>query len=541
MLKTEGRWVLSEGRFKELLNPVAYLHAPEEVELRQTHISYLFLTPDFVYKVKKPVNFGFLDFTTLEKRRHYCAEEVRLNSRLAPDVYLGVVEIKEDGGRLIVEGKSGNTVEYAVKMRRLAAENILEEKIRQGTASVEDIQRVASAIAHFHRGAESGAHISEYGRPEMIEKNINENFVQTKSFAGRFISPASYDAMQSFALGFMKNKRASLLKRVKDGFIRDCHGDIHSEHISIDGSIDIIDCIEFNERFRYSDTISDMAFLSMDLDFHNRCDFSAAFEKSYLEASGDASGKELILFYKSYRAYVRGKVEGLKAAEDEVGKAERQAARLKAARYFDLAEAYTQGAPRPRLIIICGLSGTGKSTLARALGKALWAESLATDRIRRELRSPTNADSPTQYGEGPYSIEERTRTYRELFRRACADYLQKGRTVILDATFSKNSLLTEAVSSARKAGLEPEDITIFECLLEMGLLKERIGKRQREGGAEDLPLSEMRVDIFKAHLDEYEKKEGDIVPLNTASPPRENLQAMIKVILKKGKDREPGG
>ncbi|MFQ5353720.1 MAG: AAA family ATPase, partial [Thermodesulfobacteriota bacterium] len=512
-----------EGRFKELLNPEAYVHAPAEVELRQTHISYLFLTPDFVYKVKKPVNFGFLDFTTLEKRRHYCAEEVRLNRRLAPDVYLGVVEIKEDGGRLIVEGKSGNTVEYAVKMRRLAVENILEEKIRQGSVSTNDISRAACAIAAFHSRAESGAHISEYGTPEMIEKNVNENFVQTRSFAGRFMSPASYDAIQSFARGFMEKNRGSLLKRVEKGFIRDCHGDIHSEHISINKGIEIIDCIEFNERFRYSDTISDMAFLSMDLDFHNRRDLSALFEKSYIEASGDVAGERLMLFYKSYRAYVRGKVEGLKAAESEVGGKERQEARIRAARYFDLAEAYTKGPPRPRLIIICGLSGTGKSTLARALGMALWAEPLATDRIRREGKRPATAESPAKYGEGRYSPNKREQTYRELIRRGCADYLQNGRTVILDGTFSKNTFLTEAISSAREAGLRKEDITIFECVLEMKTLQERIEKRQREGAAEDMPLSEMREDIFKAHLEEYEKKDEDAITLNTASPIGENL------------------
>ncbi len=529
------------GRVKELMNPAAYVEAPAFVELLQTHISYLFLTPDFVYKIKKAVNFGFLDFTTLEKRRHYCAEEVRLNTRLAPQVYLGVVEIKEKDGALTMGGEEGETIEYAVKMRRLSRETILEEKIRDDSASIKDVQRVAEAIAGFHSGAGRGPHVSEYGTPEMIKKNITENFEQTALFVPRLMSAASYRAMKDFALGFIEKNRDLFLARLEGGFIRDCHGDIHSEHISIDGRIDIIDCIEFNERFRYSDTISEIAFLSMDLDFHNRRDLARAFERRYLEATGDAACREMIEFYKSYRAYVRGKVEGLKATEGEVGTEERLKARIKAAQYFDLAEAYTKGAPRPRLIIICGLSGTGKSTLAAALGETLWAEPLATDRIRKELAMPAGIEGGARFAEGPYSLEKRTKTYKELIRRACTDYLQNGRSVILDGTFSKNIFLQEALSSAFRAGLAPEDITVFECKLDLSTLKKRVLRRQAQGTPTGMPQSEMRGDIFKAHVEEYEKKEGDVIPLDTASAVQVNLLAMIKVILDRGKDRKGAG
>ncbi len=526
-----------ERRFKELLTPAAYKNPPAVITLIQTHISYLFLTPDFVYKVKKAVNFGFLDFTTLEKRRHYCAEEVRLNRRLAPDVYLGVVEIKEYKGALTVEGEEGETVEYAVKMRRLPEETILEEKIRRGTASTEDIQRVAEAIARFHGKAVQGERISACGSPEIIKKNILENFTQTEGLIGSIISPGSFKGMKAFALKFIEDKRPLLLKRIEDGFIRECHGDIHSEHISLNRRIEIIDCIEFNERFRNCDTISEMAFLSMDLDFHNRGDLARAFEESYLEAASDHEGRELIGFYKSYRAYIRGKIEGLKAAEAEVGKDEQEKARIKAARYFDLAEAYTRGAPRPRLIIICGLSGTGKSTLAGALGEALWAEPLATDRIRREVLAPDEAPTAAPYGEGRYSPEKKADIYERLIKKACEDYLKNGRTVILDGTFSKNSFLKKALDAARSAGLAPGDISVFECTLELSALRERV--RSREAGKataedKDRQLSEMRSDILEAHIAEYEKKEKNIIGLDTASPIETNLLAMIKVILEKG-------
>lgn len=526
-----------EGRVKELMNPRAYPAPPVSVELIQTHISYLFLTPAYVYKVKKSVDFGFLDFTTLEKRRHYCTEEVRLNKRLAPDVYLGVVEIKDLGGVISIEGAEGETIEYAVKMRRLALENILEEKIGRGLASVKDIERVAEAIARFHRGAEAGPNISAYGAPEIIEKNINENFTQTEDFVGQFISPASFTAIKDFARRFVDSNRKTLIKRVEGSFIRDCHGDIHSEHISIDGSIEIIDCIEFNERFRYCDTISDMAFLAMDLDFHNRHDLAEAFEQHYLEATRDPADKGLIEFYKSYRAYVRGKVEGLKAAESEVGELEQQEARIRAGRYFDLAEAYTRGAPRPRLIIICGLSGTGKSTLAKALGRALWADSLATDRIRREMAKSVEMAEKAPYGEGRYSLGKREKTYRELIRRACSDYLLKGRTLILDGTFSKNRFLREALNSAHGAGLTPQEIITFECHMDLAALKRRVQNRETKGPAPGLPLSEMRHDILMAHIEEYEKKEGDIIGLDTTAPVQENLLTMMETIVGRKKDR----
>jgi len=532
-----------ERRFKELLNPRAYKNHPAVITLIQTHISYLFLTPGFVYKVKKAVNFGFLDFTTLEKRRHYCAEEVRLNIRLAPDVYLGVVEIKECNGALTVEGEEGETIEYAVKMRRLSEETILEEKIRRGVASEKDIQRVAEAIARFHGKAGRGDHISACGTPEIIKKNIIENFTQTEDLIGSIISRSSSRGIKDYALKFIEENRPLLLKRIEGGFIRECHGDIHSEHISLNRRIEIIDCIEFNERFRFSDTISEMAFLSMDLDFHNRSDLARAFEEHYLEAAADHGGRELINFYKSYRAYIRGKVEGLKTAETEVGKDEQQKARIKAARYFDLAEAYTKGAPRPRLIIICGISGTGKSTLAEALGEALWAEPLATDRIRREVLSSDKAPTAARYGEGRYSLEKKAEIYERLIERACSDYLNKGRTVILDGTFSKNSFLDKAMKAARGAGLATEDITVFECTLGLSALRERVRIREAGNTAaedKDRPLSEMRSDILEAHIAEYEKKEKNITRLDTTSPIETNLLTMIKVILGKGQNI-PGG
>ncbi len=523
---------------KELIRPGAYPRKPAAVELIQTHISYLFLTPELVYKIKKPVDFGFLDFTTLEKRLRFCTEEVRLNRRLAPRVYLGVVEVRDTKKGLVFEGDEGEVVEYAVKMRRLKPENILEEKIRRGDVTTDEITRVARAIAAFHRGAEQGPRISAFGAPEVIEKNITENFSQTVGFAGDLLGRAAFREIRAHAEGFLHEKRDLLLRRVEEGFIRDCHGDIHSEHISINREIEIIDCIEFNERFRYADTISDAAFLSMDLDFHNRADLGRVFEEAYTRASGDIGGMALMAFYKSYRAYVRGKVEGFKAGEDEVSKDQRREARLRAMRYFDLSRVYAGGrtSPGPRLIIVCGPSGTGKSTLASALGRILWARPLSTDRIRREMEGAgergLSAGAPAErpgYGEARYTLEARARTYAEMVRRA-SEELRSGGTVILDATFSKNSFLETALEAGRKAGLGKEDMIVFECTLDRAALFDRVRRREEEGPAPGTPISEMRRDIIEKHLLEYEKKEGDIMRLDTARQEGELLEEMMRAV-----------
>ncbi len=518
---------------RELLRPDAYPSPPSTVELMQTHISLLFLTPDFVYKIKKTVNFGFLDFTTLERRRHFCEEEVRLNRRLAPRVYLGVVEVRDlPGLGLVLEGEGGRVVEYAVKMVRLSPETILEEKIRKDEVSEEEIIRVARAIARFHRNAESGPRISAFGTPEMIGKNMEENFSQTECFVDDLICRDAYNELRALAESFLREKRGLLLGRVEKGLIRDCHGDIHTEHISINREIEIIDCIEFNERFRYSDTISDAAFLAMDLDYHNRADLGRVFEEAYIEATGDREGTSLMSFYKSYRAYVRGKVEGLKAREPEVGGSEKLEARLRAMRHFDLARAYAEGRarPGPRLVVICGPSGTGKSTLAAELGRLLWAEVLATDRIRAEMavedkRASGGPPERPGYNEGRYSMEARTRVYKELVRRA-GEELRRGRTVILDATFSKNAFLEMALAESRRAGLGVDDIKVFECELDRKVLLERVMRREATGPAPGRPVSEMRKDIIERHLAEYEDKVGDITHLDTARPMGELMEDM---------------
>ncbi|MEE9543826.1 MAG: AAA family ATPase, partial [Thermodesulfobacteriota bacterium] len=385
------------AHIEALLKPEAYLERPGSIELIQTHISYIILTPRFVYKIKKPVNFGFLDFTTLEKRKHFCEAEIRLNQRLTEGIYLEVVPIVEtiEGGfrifasemEAVVAGHTAKPIDYAVMMTRFDENSTLKALILKDRADAELIKRIARRIAKFHREAETGEHISEFGEMKIIEKNILENFSQTVEFIGPILSKDKYDLIKKFSVTFLKDNGSLFKRRIDGGFIKDCHGDIHSEHVSVTKKINIIDCIEFNERFRFSDVASDLAFLSMDLDFLSRNDLSRELEEEYFNQTKDKDGKALTGFYKAYRAYVRGKVECFKLLETEVGAREKHRAKLEAMRHFHLAGQYAEGGFKPMLTVVSGLPGSGKSTVATLLHKENNANILNSDVVRKEIHN----------------------------------------------------------------------------------------------------------------------------------------------------------
>lgn len=323
-----------------LMKPEAYDEDVGKVELMQTHISFVFLTERFVYKVKKAVNFGFLDFTTLEKRRLFCEKELELNRRLCSDMYLEVVPInKADGVK--IKG-AGETVEYAVKMKRLPQEKIMSRLLEEGKVDAKLVDRIAKIIADFHEKAETNQQISRFGALAVIEANWKENFDQTSEFIGETISKKDYELISSKVGNFMKRNAAVFEKRVAAGRIKDCHGDIHSGNIFITNGIYIFDAIEFNDRFRYSDVAADVAFLAMDLDFREHADLSDVFIEKYLDYSGDRELTELLPFYKCYRAYVRGKVASFKLNDPNVCGEEKAAAKSEATAYFKLAAEYTK-------------------------------------------------------------------------------------------------------------------------------------------------------------------------------------------------------
>jgi uncharacterized protein len=331
---------LQKGVVDALMKPEAYDEDTKQVELCQTHISFVFLTDKFVYKVKKAVNFGFLDFSTLDKRRLFCTKELELNRRLCPDMYLEVVSINKSK-TIRIKGR-GRTIEYAVKMKRLPQDRIMTKLLDEQNVDKKLVDRIAKIIANFHRQAETNLKISEFGSLAAIRVNWNENYDQTKEYVGKTLTLKMYELICGKVEEFLVTSEALFQKRIANGRIRDCHGDIHTGNIFVTDKIYIFDAVEFNERFRYADVASDVAFLAMDLEFRKRRDLSKYFINKYIEYSGDEELAKLLTFYKCYRAYVRGKVVGFRLNDPNIGQFEKDEALKEANAYFKLAVEYAQ-------------------------------------------------------------------------------------------------------------------------------------------------------------------------------------------------------
>lgn len=324
-----------------LLDPKTYPGHPQKVELVQTQMSFLFLAGDYVYKVKKPVDLGYLDYTTLDKRRFYCQREVELNQRLCPEAYLGVIPITRDKGRISLGGQ-GDALEYTVKMRRLPHEAMMDALLANGKLSAPMVTDVAEKLVEFHQKAETSASISAFGSLDTITENTEENFSQTEKYIEHTVSRKRYDNIKSYTHRFVEKNSLLFQKRVVDGRIRDCHGDLHAAHICFCDGICIYDCIEFNDRFRYGDVTSEVAFLAMDLDHYGRTDLSRCFIDAYVTRSQDREMMALLNFYRCYRAYVRGKVESFKLDDLHISPAEKEKVLTIARSYFELAGSYIE-------------------------------------------------------------------------------------------------------------------------------------------------------------------------------------------------------
>ena len=323
-----------------LMKPEAYDEDAGNIELIQTHISFVFLTRNLVYKVKKAVNLGFLDFTTLEKRRFFCEKELELNRRLCRDMYLEVVPINK-ADAIKVKGE-GETVEYAVKMKRMPQEKMMSKLLEENKVDGGLVDRIAKIIAEFHSKAETNRRIRDFGSLAVIETNWKENFDQTEEYVGITIPAEDFKLIREKVEIFMERGVPLFEKRMAENRVRDCHGDIHSGNIFVTNGIYIFDVIEFNDRFRYSDVAADVAFLAMDLDFKGRTDLSNLFVEKYGEYSGDQELPKLLPFYKCYRAYVRGKVVGFKLKDPNVRSEEKSMAANEAEAYFKLAVEYAK-------------------------------------------------------------------------------------------------------------------------------------------------------------------------------------------------------
>jgi len=324
---------------RALLESQAYPHKPQKIELVQTPMSFIFLTGGYVYKIKKPVNLGYLDYTTLEKRHFFCHQELKLNRRLCPGAYLAVVPIVEEKGELRIEGR-GKAIEYAVKMKQLPQDHMMDVLLPRGQVTLEMVARVAEKLVNFHQKAETNQKIAAFGKLDVIRQNTDENFAQTEKYIGTSITAEEYQHIKNYTSNFIDSNASLFDKRVREGKIRDCHGDLHAAHVCFTDDICIYDCIEFNERFRYSDVVSEIAFLAMDLDRYRQAGLSRHLVNTYVVLSHDEELLKLLDFYKCYRAYVRGKVESFKLDDPYIPGEEKAKVLTAAQSYFELAESY---------------------------------------------------------------------------------------------------------------------------------------------------------------------------------------------------------
>lgn len=480
------------------LNRIAALHRLPEwcgEPLIQTHISVVLLGRDRVLKLKKPVNFGFLDYSTPAKRLAACRAEVELNSRLSPDIYLGVETIGE-----------GESLDYGVLMKRLRPDRMLGELVRRDEVTEAMIRDIASTLARFHDGARRGPDVDRYGRLAVIEENWRENFEQTEGAAWAEVAPREREQVRQWVQQELQQQGGLFESRVTGGHIVDGHGDLRCESINVAERIHIFDCIEFNERFRCGDTASEVAFLAMDLDARGRPDLGYYFVEQYLRQRPDDGLLPLQPFYRCYRAFVRGKVAGFRLAEAEFSEEEKRAARAEAVHYFELARRYADRLPGKTIVVVAGLSGTGKTAVARAIAGELGWPVLSTDSIRRDLFG--EAKAPAAYGEGVYAREQSEQTYRTLFERA-GDLLPLGSGVVLDGTFSDPERRTAVEELAMATGAR---LRVVECALSPEQVRERLARRAERGDG----LSDANWDIYLRQLAAYRPWGGGALRLDTA-------------------------
>ncbi len=515
-----------QGRVKEMLRPGLYGRGVKKVRMLQTHTSWVFLTGRHAYKVKKPVNFGFLDYTDLSARKFFCTEEFRLNCRLSPDIYLEVLPITETRGRLHLGGK-GKPIDYCLKMVELPQESIMTEQLRRGHVTYQHIDTIAAIIARFHEHAERGREITRYGSSEIIRLNWDENFAQTMEFRGTTITYPAFDLIKAAVEKFILRWRTRFRRRREAGYVRKCHGDLHSRNIFVDDEVHIFDCIEFNPRFSCSDTASEIAFMVMDLDYAGRRDLAGFFVERYVAESGDVGLLRLLDFYKCYRAYVRGKVTSFNLNDAGISKADKATARKTAQRYFKLSERYARLlTPDPRIVVMLGLPGTGKSYIAERLAERIDAYHLMSDSIRKQLAGvPVKMLHRSGTEQGLYTRTLGIKTYRELLRRARM-FASAGHRVIVDATFLHPDSRAEARATAKKLGV-PLLFVHADCPEKT--IKTRMRRRAHRTTFSDADLKIYRA--MKQRFDPPETGPG-LVRIDTRQPVSRSLNEIERALLR---------
>jgi len=458
--------------------PAAYPQPTNAIAHLETHISHVFLAGELAYKIKKPLELGFLDFSTLEKRRYFCEEELRINRRLAPDLYLAVVPITGSEQAPRVEG-DGPAIEYAVKMRRFAQDDLLERVLERGALSPALIDELAAQVARFHAEVARAPAGGRFGSAQSIVGAALQNFDQLAPLLTTQADSAALEGLRRWTAAQSERLAAIFDGRQRAGFVRECHGDLHLGNIVlVDGAVRIFDAIEFNPELRWIDLINEIAFLAMDLATRRRNDLAWRYVNRYLEHTGDYDGVRLLRYYLVYRAIVRAKVAAIRATQPDSDARERQALEDKYRRHLALAEHFAQQA-RPALVIHHGLSGSGKTSCSEAVLEALGAIRIRSDVERKRMHGLTAAQrTGAAVGEGLYDAQATLGTYERLaeLARAC---LAGGFPTLVDAAFLQRAQ-REAFRALARSLAVPFRIACFTAPVEV--LRARVAARQRQGG-----------------------------------------------------------
>ena len=500
-----------------------------DFELIETHISWVFLAARDVYKVKRPVDFGFLDFSSRDKRRAACLAEVELNRRLAPSVYFGVVAItRSQAGEHEIAGQ-GEAVDWAVHMRRLPTADRADLRLQEGRLSAQQLDAIVTRLARFHESVGPSSLSGVYGGTKSVHENIEENFAQSAQLLPLYLEADEIAELVSWQRGFVSQHEETLLARSRTGRVREGHGDLRLEHIYLrdDGGIDILDCIEFNERFRIADVCADIVFLAMDLASQGRADLAEAVLASYARESNDYDMYALVDFYQSYRAFVRGKISALVAKSGVLGTTAQEHAEAHARRYFLLALASERLCALPTVVVaVGGIIASGKSSVASHLAMKMSCPVVNADRTRKHLAG-VQAQRPVDEAsfEGMYSPAFTDKTYRELIRRA-AQVVQSGRPVVLDATFRSRWSRELAREMADRHHVP---FVFVECTVAQETCLARLKARGLERG-----VSDGRIEIFHDFVKRWEPviefEEAQHLVLDTALSLEDNIERLASVI-----------
>lgn len=467
--------------------------------LRETHISWVFLGRERVLKVKKPVALGFLDFRSIDARKVACEAELELNRRLAPDIYRRLVPIGRDAAGIHRPDAEGEIVDWGVEMVRLRDDDAADQRLVSGRLTREHVIAVGTRLARFHAAARADDHTASFGHPEVIEANVRENLEQTRDSAPLHLSVEQVAEIERFQIGFIAAHRELFGRRAAQRHVRDGHGDLRLEHVYLgdDGELRIIDCIEFNERFRFADVCADIAFLSMDLAWHERSDLAELLLATYARVANDFELYRLVDFYESYRAFVRAKVESILERDTGVALVARERAAAQARKHYLLALACARPPLQPAFVCaVGGIIASGKSTLADRVAREAAVPVVDADRTRKHLArvEPTQSLAGAAFA-GAYSKDASDRVYEELLARADA-VLSSGRPVVIDASFRQRSWRDAVRELARRYAVP---FRFVECRPPLNVCRTRLRAR-----AQQQTISDARVDLLDTFVANYE-------------------------------------